>query len=334
MRVEHRPPQGGRGPSRKMAVVKQPAPGPSVNRAPRIGQRLRIRFRRSWRTTLIAYLFLIPGLALFTVFVLRPTVEVFVLSGYSWDGVSSDRTWIGLDNFRRLLTDPVFGRAFRNNLVWLFVVVTFNVSVGLVTAAVLARNVKGRLLFQLAFFLPVIQASIVTAMVWRWIYNPSGILNRTLSAVGLDNLARGWLGDTTFALPALALAAAWAGFGLAIVIFLAGIQGIDQSLYDAAKVDGANGRQMFFHVTVPQLRHVITVVLLLELIGAFQTFDIIWATTRGGPVGATEVLATYMFKRGFTQAQFGYGAAIAVVFMIIVLVSAAIAVAVREREED
>lgn len=292
------------------------------------------RRRRVVRRSLVAYAFLLPGAALFTVFVLRPTLQIVWLSLYDWDGVSDERTWVGLDNFRRLLADDVFHNAFFNNLLWLVVVVSFNVCVGLTTAAVLAQKVRGRLLFQLAFFLPVVQASVVTAMVWRWVYNSDGVLNAILDHVGLGAIARGWLGDDRWALPALAFASSWAGFGLSVVIFLAGLQNVDQSLYDAARVDGASGLQMFRHITVPQLRRVTTVVLLLELIGAFQTFDIIWATTRGGPAGATEVIATYMYKRGFTQAEFGYGAAIAVVFMVIVLASAAFAVAVRGREED
>jgi len=190
------------------------------------------------------------------------------------------------------------------------------------------------LIFQLIFFLPVVQASIVTALVWRWIYAPDGLANAFFSSIGLDGITRGWLGDPSTALAALALAAAWSGFGLSVVIFMAGIQGIDQSLYDAAKVDGANAFQTFTNVTVPQLRPVITVVLLLEMIGGFQTFDIIWATNRGGPINSTEVLATYMFKRGFTDADFGYGAAIAVAFMVIVLIAAIISIVVRERNDD
>ena len=292
------------------------------------------RIARGWRRSWVAYVFLLPGIALFVWFVLQPTISLFGMSFTSWDGVAPTQQWIGLGNYHALFADPLFWGALRNNLVFVALLVTFNLTVGLVTASVLARTVRGRLVYQLIFFLPVVQASIVTALVWQWLYNPDGFVNGTLGAVGLSGLARGWLGDPATALPALALAAGWAGFGLSVVIFLAGLQGIDQALYDAAKVDGASSRQMFFHVTVPQLRPVITIVLLLEMIGAFQTFDIIWATTKGGPYGSTEVLATYMFKQGFTDSQFGYGAAVAVTFMIIILIAAVASMLVRGRNED
>ncbi len=292
------------------------------------------RRHRAVKRSVAAYAFLAPGLLLYLVFVVRPTIELFGMSVVDWNGLSPIREFVGFDNFSRLFVDPIFWRSLANNLLFLSILVTFNVLLGLVTASALARVGKGRLIFQLIFFLPVVQASIVTALVWKWIYNPDGLANAVLSTIGLDSITRGWLGDPNTALVALALAASWAGFGLSVVIFLAGIQGIDHSLYDAAKVDGANTFQTFVNVTVPQLRPVITVVLLLEIIGGFQTFDIIWATNRGGPVGSTEVLATYMFKRGFTNADFGYGAAIAVAFMVIVLIAAVISIVIRERNDD
>lgn len=292
------------------------------------------RARRRGPRDLIAFGFLAPAFVLYSVFVLKPTVDVFVLSLFDWDGISPVRDWVGLDNFAKLLKDSVFWIAFQHNLLWLAIIVTFNVSLGLVTATVLAMRIRGRLLFQLAVFLPVIQAPIVVALIWRWMYNPDGLINRALEAVGLGGLAHPWLGDTTLALPALALAAGWAGFGLAVVIFLAGMQSVDPTLYDAARIDGANGRQLFRHVTIPGLRNVITVVILLEMIGAFQVFDVIWGTTQGGPVRATEMLATYMFKRGIQQGEYGFGSAIAVVFMAIVLVFAIASIVLRERGQD
>lgn len=297
------------------------------------GGRLRL-IKQGWRRSYIAYLFLLPGLALYLWFVIQPTLTLFGMSLTSWDGLAPAGTWVGLGNFAALFADPLFWQALRNNLLFVVLLVTFNLVLGLITAAVLARTGRGRLVYQLIFFLPVVQASIVTALVWEWMYNPDGIINRVLTGMGLGGLVRGWLGDPSTALIALALAAGWAGFGLSVVIFLAGLQGIDQSLYDAGRVDGASSRQLFFNVTVPQLRPVITVVLLLEMIGAFQTFDIVWATTKGGPFGSTEVLATFMFKQGFTDSQFGYGAAIAVTFMIIILLAALASLFARGRDED
>jgi raffinose/stachyose/melibiose transport system permease protein len=290
--------------------------------------------RRRLGNHLLAYLFVLPALALYAVFVLWPIVNIFTLSVYDWDGISPVKEWVGPDNFARLLADPIFWQAFQHNLVWLVLFVSFNVAVGLIAAALLSTRIRGRFILRLGYFLPVIQASIVTAMIWRWIYAPDGLLNSALGAVGLGDLGRGWLGDFTFALPALVLAACWASFGLSVIIFLAGLQNVDQTLYDAARVDGANSRQLLRHVTIPALRNTITVVVLLQIIAAFQTFDIVWATTQGGPIRETEMLATYMYKRGFQQGEFGQGAAIAVVLCAIILAFSSVYLVMQERGND
>jgi len=297
----------------------------------------RLHKPRSWRLRrrhLVAYAFLAPAILLYANFVLRPTGEVFGLSLFEWDGIAAQRTWVGLDNFTRLLADPIFWEALQHTIVWVVLLVGFNVTLGLVTASALAAIKRGRLVFQVAVFLPVVQAAIVVALIWRWIYNPEGLLNVGLTRIGLGAVAQPWLGDPNLALPALAVAAAWGGFGLAVVIFLAGLQSVDEVLYDAARIDGANAIQLFRHVTIPALRNVITVVILLEMIGAFQVFDIIWGTTQGGPLRSTEVLATYMFKRGILEGSYGYGSAIAVVFMLIVLSVAIVSIVIRERGDE
>jgi raffinose/stachyose/melibiose transport system permease protein len=286
------------------------------------------------RRYVAAYLFILPVLLLYAIFVLRPTLQTFWLAFYEWNGISVEREWVGLDNFRRLVNDPIFWQALRDSLIWTAVVVAFNLVVGLIAAALLASNIRGRLIFRLGYFLPVVQASIVTAMIWRWIYAPTGVLNTALETLGLGFLARGWLGDFNLALPALAVASSWMTFGLSVVILLAGMQGIDPTLYDAARVDGAGAVRTFLDITIPSLRNTITIVILLALVDAFKVFDIIWATTQGGPIRSTEVLATYLFKEGFQKNQYGYGSAIAVALALIILVSSVVNVTLRERGDD
>jgi len=295
--------------------------------------RLQVR-RYMLQRYLIAYLFILPVMLLYVVFVLRPTLQTFWLAFYEWNGISVDRQWVGLANFQRLAADHIFWQALQHSLIWTAVVVIFNVVVGLVAAALLASNIRGRLLFRLGYFLPVVQASIVTAMIWRWIYAPKGLLNTSLETLGLGFLAHGWLGDFTLALPALAVASSWMTFGLSVIILLAGMQSIDPSLYDAARVDGAGYWQMFLDITIPSLRNTLTIVILLALVDSFKVFDIIWATTQGGPIRSTEVLATYLFKEGFQKNQYGYGSAIAVALSVIILVSSIANVALRERGDD
>ncbi|MBW3634322.1 MAG: sugar ABC transporter permease [Chloroflexi bacterium] len=292
------------------------------------------RARYKLHQYLTAYLFILTAAVLYGVFVLRPTVQTFWLALYDWDGVAADRAWVGLDNFRRLFSDPIFWQALWHSLIWTTMVVVFNVTVGLVAAALLASNIRGRILFRLGYFLPVVQASIVTAMIWLWIYAPNGILNTLLNGIGLDFLARGWLGDFIFALPSLAVAASWMSFGMSVIILLAGMQGVDPTLHDAARVDGAASWQVFLHITIPSLRNVITIVVLLSLMDGFQVFDIVWATTEGGPVRATEVLSTYMFKAGFMQSRYGFGSAIAVTLAIIIFVTSVGYLLIQERGDD
>ena len=290
----------------------------------------RLRLRRY----ALAYAFMAPALVLYAIFVLNPTIQSMRLAFYDWNGVSADKEWVGLENFRRLLSDGIFWQALQNNLVWTVIVVGFNLVVGLGTAAMLASSIRGRLLFRLGFFLPVVQASIVTAMIWKWVYAPDGILNSILNFLQLGALTRGWLGDFTFALPSLALSSGWMTFGLSVVILLAGMQGVDRELYDAGQLDGANRRQMFFHITLPSIRNVVTIVVILSLIDAFKVFDLIWATTQGGPIRTTEVLSTYMFKEGFQKNQYGYGSAIAVVLSLIILITSVIYASIQERADD
>jgi raffinose/stachyose/melibiose transport system permease protein len=306
---------------------------PTIDRVRDVPQSRRLK-RHTLQRYLVAYLFILPVVLLYVIFVLRPTVQTFWLAFYKWNGISADREWIGLANFQRLLTDPIFWQALQHTVIWAVIVVAFNLIVGLVAAALLASSIRGRLMFQLGYFLPVVQASIVTAMIWRWIYAPTGVLNTGLDAIGLGFLARGWLGDFTVVLPALAIASSWMTFGLSVVILLAGMQGIDPTLYDAARVDGAGPTRMFLDITIPSLRNTITIVILLALVDAFKVFDIIWATTEGGPIRATEVLSTYLFKEGFQQNQYGYGSAIAVALSLIILVSSILNLAIRERGDD
>jgi raffinose/stachyose/melibiose transport system permease protein len=306
---------------------------PTIDRVRDAPQARRLR-RHTLQRYLVAYLFILPVVLLYVIFVLRPTVQTFWLAFYKWNGISIDREWVGLANFQRLLTDPIFWQAFQHSVIWAVIVVAFNLIVGLVAAALLASSIRGRLIFRLGYFLPVVQASIVTAMIWRWIYAPTGVLNTGLDAIGLGFLARGWLGDFTVVLPALAIASSWMTFGLSVVILLAGMQGIDPTLYDAARVDGAGPTRMFLDITIPSLRNTITIVILLALVDAFKVFDIIWATTEGGPIRSTEVLSTYLFKEGFQQNQYGYGSAIAVALSLIILVSSILNLAIRERGDD
>jgi raffinose/stachyose/melibiose transport system permease protein len=270
----------------------------------------------------IGYLYLAPGLLVFGAFVLVPLGHAFWLSLFEWDGVTAG-TWIGLDNYGDVVSDPALRRAFWHALVLIGFYALLPVAIGLLLAGLLARaRVRGLALFRTVLFLPQVIAMVVVAVMWRMIYDPSnGALNELLRAVGLGSLAQSWLGDFDLALSSLGLVGTWVYYGLAMVLLTAGVQKIPPSLYDAARVDGAGMVREFFAVTLPALRGEIAVALTLTTIYALRNFDLVYITTKGGPGDATSVPAFQVYSRAFESGQVGSAAAVglcltAVIFAI------------------
>jgi raffinose/stachyose/melibiose transport system permease protein len=268
---------------------------------------------------LVGYLYLAPALAVFTLFVLVPMSRSAWLSLYDWDGVTPG-TWAGLRNYSDVVSDPDLRRAFLHSLVLVFFYSLLPVGIGLLLAGLLARaRVRGLALMRTVLFLPQVIAMVVVAVMWRMIYDPeSGALNELLRAVGLGSLTQSWLGDFDVALPAVGLIGTWVWFGLAMVLLTAGVQKIPQSLYDAARVDGAGAVREFFAVTLPALRGEIAVALTLTTIAALRNFDLIYITTKGGPGHATSVPAFQVYDRAFVSGQVGSAAAVGLTLTAII----------------
>lgn len=286
-----------------------------------------------WAQRLNPVLFLLPALSIYLVFAIYPTFSVIEYSFTDWDGISPDRNFIGLQNYERLFSDKIFRAAFRNTFIWSGVIIVINVGIGLVIAAMLARVWKARLLIQTCIVLPVVISPMAVATIWRWMYQPTGVINQVLEKIGLDSLTQPWLGSPDVVLFALAFAHSWSTIGLSVIIYLAGLQAVDEDLYEAAHVDGANPLQSFRYVTLPALRPVTAVVFILTLTQSFKVFDIVWATTQGGPVRFSEILSTYMYKRGALENQYGYGSAIAVSLLVIVSIATVIYMQIQQRED-
>ena len=278
-------------------------------------------------------LFLLPALTIYLVFAIFPTYSVLEYSFTDWDGIRPDRNFIGLENYQKLFSDKIFWEAFRNTFVWSGVIIVINVGLGLVIAAMLARVWKARLLIQTCIVLPVVISPMAVATIWRWMYQPTGVINQVLETIGLGAFATPWLGSPNAVLYALAFAHSWSTIGLSVIIFLAGLQAVDEDLYEAARVDGANPLQSFRHVTLPALRPVTAVVFILTLTQSFKVFDIVWATTQGGPIRFSEILSTYMYKRGALENQYGYGSAIGVSLLVIVSLATIIYMQIQNRED-
>jgi raffinose/stachyose/melibiose transport system permease protein len=267
----------------------------------------------------VGYLYLAPALAVFAAFVLAPLGHSFWLSLFEWDGVTLG-TWVGLDNYGEVVSDPALRRAFLHALVLIVFYALLPVGIGLLLAGVVARTrVRGLALFRTILFLPQVIAMVVVAVMWRMIYDPeNGALNEILRAVGLGSLTQSWLGDFDLALPSVGLVGTWVWFGLAMVLLTAGVQKIPPSLYDAARVDGAGMVREFLAVTLPGLRGEIAVALTLCTIAALRNFDLIYITTQGGPGQATSVPAFQVYDRAFQSGQVGSAAAIGLTLTLII----------------
>jgi raffinose/stachyose/melibiose transport system permease protein len=280
----------------------------------------------------VGYLYLAPALAMFAAFVLAPLAHAFWLSFFEWDGVTLG-TWVGLDNYVDVVTDPALRRAFVHALILILFYAVLPVGIGLLLAGLVARTrVRGLALFRTVLFLPQVIAMVVVAVMWRMIYDPqNGALNEILRAVGLGGLTQSWLGDFDLALPSVGLVGTWVWFGLAMVLLTAGVQKIPPSLYDAARVDGAGFGREFFAVTLPGLRGEIAVALTLCTIAALRNFDLIYITTQGGPGQATSVPAFQVYDRAFQSGQVGSAAAIGLVLTAIIFAFSFVINRVAER---
>lgn len=268
------------------------------------------------RKKLQALLFCLPALVILAVVIGVPSLATLVMSLYDWDGISQGR-FIGLENFREIFTeDHVFPTAVLNNLTWAGLFLTIPIILGLTVAFTLAALKRGRLFFMTVFFIPVILSRVVVGRLWGWLMNPFFGINQILSELNLDFLAQSWLGNPDIALYSVAFVDNWTWWGFIMVIFLAAYQQIDPSYYEAADVDGANPLQKFIHISIPLVRPTLFFILLLTAVWSFKAFDFVYLMTQGGPGHATELLSTWIYKKGILDFRAGYGSALAVILML------------------
>ena len=240
---------------------------------------------------------------------------------YQWNGIGPS-TWVGLQNYAELFTDPVLRSSFLHAGVLIFFYAVIPIVVALFLTSIISRgaNLKGMSLFRTMLFLPQVVASVVVATIWVAIYSPDGLLNQLLRLVGLDSLTRAWLGDFGTALPAVGLIGSWLGTGLCLVLFLSGVANIQPELFEAARIDGAGPVGEFFSITLPALRGQIAVALTLTVVAALKTFDLVYITTRGGPGTSTTLPAFEAYNRAFNTGKVGSAAAVAILLTAIILI--------------
>jgi multiple sugar transport system permease protein len=279
----------------------------------------KVRWTKREHEGLAAGLFLLPNLIGFLIFTAIPVGAAFILAFYDYD-LLLGASWAGLENFREMFTtDEVFRAALFNTVYFTAVSVPLSVVLGLVTAMLVNQALRGIVIFRSIFLLPYVTVTVALSLVWKWIYLPDiGLINSVLGVFGIDGPP--WLTSGTWAMPALILMSVWKGFGYNMVIFLAGLQGIPDHLYDAAKVDGATAWRRFLNVTLPLLSPTTFFVVVISVISSFQVFDQALIMTNGGPGTATTTLVLYIYQVGFQSFEMGYAAAVALVLFAAIFV--------------
>ena len=281
------------------------------------------------------YLFVLPSVIILSVFVFWPIIQSFLLSVYHWRFGSTVQAFAGLSNYERLIHDDRVWGAFRNTLYYTVVTVPVGMVISLLLALGMNEKLPMRSLLRAGFFLPVIASFAIVAIIWSFLLDPDiGLLAYWSKLAGLP--VSGWLRDPDWAMPAVIMVSIWKNMGFNMVIFLAGLQGIPDTYYEAAKVDGASTWQRFWNVTLPLLRPTTLFVLIVSVIGAFQVFDPVYVMTPGGgPLHSTETVVTYIYHQGIELIDISYAASIGVVLFTIVFILTLIQLRVlRYRELD
>jgi raffinose/stachyose/melibiose transport system permease protein len=290
---------------------------------------------RKTRDRITIVLFLLPALILFIIFVIYPIFRSLYFSLFDWNGLGPATDFIGLDNFKRILTDKIFQKAVVNNFLIAFLSLIVQLPISLAIAIMVGRDFPGRGLFRTIFFLPYVLSEVITAIIWLGMFNPNpdrGFVNAVLVLIpGVDPVA--FLGDPGLVLIAIFIVLSWKYFGLHMLLFMAGLQNIPHEIEEAALIDGANRWQMLTRITIPLLGGTIRTTAYLSILGSLTQFTLVWIMTKGGPVNASEVMSTYMYRYGFVRFWLGYGSAVAIVMLLIALIFSLIYRRLMERPD-
>lgn len=277
-----------------------------------------------WRKRLEIAVLVAPALALFLLFVIWPVVQAGRFSLFQWNGLEPMTNFVGLDNYKEVLGDSGFRAALTHNLIVVVLSLAIQLPLGLGIALLLNRNMRGRTALRLIIFVPYVIAEVIVGVVWLLLLQPRGPLDAIFEALHLMDVRQLWLADPKIALYTMFGVLTWKYIGFAIILFLAGLQGVPVELVEAAALDGASWWQIQRRITIPLLGPTLRIWAFLSMIGSLQLFDMVWVMTHGGPGTATETMVTYMIETGFDRGRLGYGTAVAIVLFVISLVMALI----------
>ena len=306
-----------RGTAAAGRVFARPAVGRS-GRTTSPASRDRSRRRLRWQIVL----FVGPALVVYVGVVIVPVFLAAFYSFFKWNGIEALNNFVGIDNYTRALTDPVFLGAIGHNFTIVILSLVIQGPIALAVALLLNRKMRGRSIFRVLVFLPYVLSEVITGVAWYQILQPNGALDGLMKALGLQHAEQLWLADPKVVLWTMFAIISWKYVGFAIILFLAGLQGVPEELQEAAQIDGASWWQTQRSITIPLLGPTIRIWGFLSIIGSLQLFDLVWVTTGGGPAEASDTMATYMYNYGFERNHFGYGSAVAVILFIISFVIA------------
>jgi len=280
------------------------------------------------------YLYILPAFLVFILFKGYPTIYNFYLTAFNWDGVSPTKEFVGLVNYVKMFDDYILHRALVNNGIYVGVTVVTEVGGGLALALLLNMGFRGSSVLRLLAFAPFMVPMVAVGILWALILDPYvGIVNRVFETVGLAQLAKPWLGDSSTALISILAVSFWRFVGFNMMLFYGALQRMPRQLYEAAYIDGASRWRCFRYITIPLLRETTTVVMLYCIIGGINMFDLFWVMTQGGPAHSTEILSTWAVLKAFKFFEMGYGATIVVVVLVLCMIATIVYLGARQRKE-
>ncbi len=286
------------------------------------------------RNPLAYTLFVLPTLAFFALFFLDPMITAFKYGFTSWDGITTP-VFNGVHNFTQALNDEGFWRSFKNNVYFIVFSIFIQIPIIIFISILISSVQRFRGFYKTTVFFPTILSTAVIGVLWSFIYHPqAGLLNQFLRGIGLEHLTHAWLADKSTAMISILVTNAWQWVGFYVVLVLAAVLGISKEVLEAAEIDGASGWKKSLWITVPLIRPVIIVIILLSIIGAMKALDIIIVMTDGGPYGLTEVMATYMYHEAFKGREYGYANAIAILIMLFTFILTVVFRMISERFEE
>ncbi|MCM3693428.1 carbohydrate ABC transporter permease [Neobacillus niacini] len=278
-----------------------------------------VKRKEKSKQKLVILSFMFMALFVYTLFILYPIISTFIYSFYDWNGIETNRAFVGFANYSELFSDPTFWQSLTNNFYLVGVSVFVQIPLGLMMALVLNSNIKGQKLLNVIFFLPYLMSTVAVGLLWVFMFDPTnGPINKTLNSFGIESVT--WLAGSPSALIAILIVMAWQFAPFYMILFKAALVGIPEELYEAAGMDGANDIQKFFYVTLPSLIPILISSSVLAIVGSLKTFDLFYVMSGSGAGTSTAILGTFMYEETFVNFRMGYGSTIAAMMFIIALI--------------